>query len=71
MRIDVHFVVQVIGALTLALGATNGHLTACAMMSAPRGLDHVKAELSGILSALFLVVGITIGAFSGYVWGVV
>uniref|UniRef100_A0A7S1SXV4 Equilibrative nucleoside transporter n=1 Tax=Tetraselmis chuii TaxID=63592 RepID=A0A7S1SXV4_9CHLO len=61
----------VIGLLTLALGATNGHLTACAMMSAPRGLDQVKAELSGILSALFLVVGITIGAFSGYVWGVV
>eukprot|EP00873_Tetraselmis_striata_P025807 jgi/Tetstr1/446071/TSEL_033672.t2 len=61
----------VIGLLTLLLGATNGHLTACAMMSAPRNLDRVKAELSGILSALFLVLGITIGAFSGYAWGLV
>mmetsp|Transcript_22542 Transcript_22542/g.62538 ORF Transcript_22542/g.62538 Transcript_22542/m.62538 type:complete len:327 (-) Transcript_22542:354-1334(-) len=58
----------VIGLLTLALGGTNGHLTACAMMSAPRGLPQPKAEQAGMLSALFLVSGIVLGSCTGLLW---
>lgn len=59
---------QVICILTLLLGATNGYLTACAMMMAPRGLQKNQAEVAGMLSALFLVFGIVLGSCSGLLW---
>jgi equilibrative nucleoside transporter 1/2/3 len=56
---------QVVGLLTFALGCSNGHLTACAMMTAPRDLPKPQAEVAGMLSALCLVFGIVLGSCTG------
>lgn len=59
---------QAVGLLTLFLGISNGHLTACAMMSAPMGLPPNEAEQAGMLSALFLVSGIVLGSCTALLW---
>mmetsp|Transcript_37257 Transcript_37257/g.88545 ORF Transcript_37257/g.88545 Transcript_37257/m.88545 type:complete len:152 (-) Transcript_37257:89-544(-) len=58
----------IVSLVTLTLGISNGHLTACAMMNAPVGLPQDEAEQAGMLSALFLMLGIALGSAVGFVW---
>ncbi len=54
--------------LTLALGLSNGFLTAASFAFAPRGLPVESLELAGLALVLALLVGLTLGAFSGWLW---
>ena len=54
--------------LTLALGLSNGFLTAASFAFAPRGLPAESLELAGLALVLALLVGLTLGAFSGWLW---
>jgi len=54
--------------LTLALGLSNGFLTAASFAFAPRGLPVERLELAGLALVLALLVGLTLGAFSGWLW---
>lgn len=56
------------GLLTLALGASNGHLTACAMMEGAAAAPPGAAELAGNLMVLSLILGLCIGAAAGFLW---
>ena len=58
----------VMALLTLALGVSNGYLTAIAMMRAPAGLQSVEAELAGHLSVVALIVGLCLGALCSFLW---
>jgi len=53
---------------TFFLGVTNGYLTTCPMSSAPTLFEPKEAEIAGTMMVLFLLSGLTIGAFSGYLW---
>ncbi|KAK9803157.1 hypothetical protein WJX72_005612 [[Myrmecia] bisecta] len=54
--------------LTVLLGASNGYLTALAMMSAPRGYQGADAEIAGNIMVFFLVLGLCTGAACGFLW---
>ena len=55
--------------LTLALGLSNGFLTAASFAFAPAGLPPGPSlELAGLALVLALLVGLTLGAFSGWLW---
>lgn len=56
------------GLLTTALGATNGYLTACAMMAAPPLAGPRSAALAGNAMVLSLVAGLCVGAGLGFLW---
>lgn len=58
----------VLGLLTALLGATNGWLTACAMMAGAASAPPAAAELAGNLMVLFLILGLCIGAACGFLW---
>ena len=58
----------VIGLLTVLLGTSNGYLTACAMIEGPSAVPPAAAELAGNLMVLFLILGLCIGAASGFLW---
>ena len=57
-----------IGLLTLALGASNGYLTSCAMIGAPERLPASAAALAGNVMVFGLVLGLCIGAAAGFLW---
>lgn len=57
-----------IGPLTALLGASNGYLTACAMVEAPARVPPAAAEAVGNLMVLFLILGLCIGAACGFLW---
>ena len=54
--------------LTFLLGLSNGYITSASMTVAPRGLPRKEAELVGMISVMFLLLGLTLGAFSSWVW---
>lgn len=54
--------------LTLALGATNGFLTAAAMTMAPQGLPTDEAAVAESICVFSLVTGLNIGALLGWLW---
>lgn len=54
--------------LTILLGLTNGALTTVCMVFAPTLVSPNKMELCGNLTVLALVVGLNLGAFSGFLW---
>lgn len=56
------------GILTLLLGTSNGHLTACAMMEGPHLAPPGSEELVGNVMVLFLILGLCIGAAAGFLW---
>lgn len=58
----------IIGALTCLLGATNGYLTACAMIEGPAGVAASQREQAGNLMVLALILGLCIGAACGFLW---
>ena len=59
---------SVMGALTLALGASNGWLTACAMMEGAAAAPPGGAELAGNAMVLCLILGLCLGAAAGFLW---
>lgn len=60
--------VLVLAGLTFLLGVSNGYLSSLAMMRAPHGLDPTSAEGAGTMMVFFLLTGLTLGAFSGWLW---
>ncbi|WPT13286.1 Equilibrative nucleotide transporter 8 [Picochlorum sp. SENEW3] len=54
--------------LTILLGLTNGALTTVCMVFAPTLVSPDKMDLCGNLTVLALVVGLNLGAFSGFLW---
>lgn len=57
-----------IGVLAAALGASNGYLTAAAMMEGAAAAPPAAAELAGNLMVLCLILGLCIGAAAGFLW---
>jgi len=55
-------------ALTLALGVTNGWYSASVMMTAPKAVSAAECEACGTIMVFFLLSGLTIGAFCGWLW---
>lgn len=54
--------------LTIALGWSNGFLTALIFMAAPRGLSPSAAELAGMINVFCELAGLNVGAFAGWLW---
>ena len=55
-------------ALVMALGWTNGWTSAVAMMAAPKAAEASQQEACGTVMVLFLLSGLTTGAFCGWLW---
>ena len=55
-------------ALTLALGVTNGWYSASVMMTAPKAVSAAECEACGTIMVFFLLSGLTMGAFCGWLW---
>jgi equilibrative nucleoside transporter 1/2/3 len=54
--------------LVMALGWTNGWVGAVAMMAAPEAAEASRREACGTVMVLFLLSGLTTGAFCGWLW---
>lgn len=54
--------------LTFLLGLSNGYLTSCLMIVAPKNVSILESETAGILMTLFLVTGLSSGSILGWVW---
>ncbi|CAJ2655122.1 unnamed protein product [Trifolium pratense] len=54
--------------LTCILGLTNGYLTSVLMILAPKTVKLQHAETAGIVSVLFLVVGLAAGSIIAWFW---
>lgn len=54
--------------LTFLLGSSNGYLSSLALMKGPVCLSPANAERAGTLLVFFLLAGLTLGAFSGWLW---
>ncbi|KDD75636.1 hypothetical protein H632_c579p1 [Helicosporidium sp. ATCC 50920] len=55
-------------ALALALGLSNGHVTACSFVLAPQLNPRAHAELSANIVVLSLVAGLVLGAACSFFW---
>ncbi|XP_057493338.1 equilibrative nucleotide transporter 1-like [Actinidia eriantha] len=54
--------------LTCLLGLTNGYLTSVLMILAPKTVLLQHSETAGIVTVLFLVVGLAIGSIVSWIW---
>ncbi|XXG70331.1 hypothetical protein AAC387_Pa06g3115 [Persea americana] len=54
--------------LTSFLGVTNGHLTVCILMAAPRGYKGPEQNALGNVLVLFLIGGLLAGLSLGWLW---
>ncbi|KAI7725350.1 hypothetical protein M8C21_029698 [Ambrosia artemisiifolia] len=54
--------------VTCLLGLTNGYLTSCLMMVAPKTVPLQHSETAGIVLVLFLVVGLASGSVVSWFW---
>ncbi|KAK1415728.1 hypothetical protein QVD17_31513 [Tagetes erecta] len=54
--------------VTCLLGLTNGYLTSCLMIVAPKTVLLQHSEMAGIVLVLFLVVGLAIGSVVSWFW---
>lgn len=54
--------------LTCLLGLTNGYLTSVLMILAPKTVQLQHAETAGIVTVLFLVIGLAIGSIVAWFW---
>ena len=60
--------VPIISILTILLGVTNGALTTINMVYATKLVNSSEQELCGSVSVFFLILGLNLGAFSGFLW---
>ncbi|KAL8253647.1 hypothetical protein R6Q59_031868 [Mikania micrantha] len=54
--------------VTCLLGLTNGYLTSCLMMVAPKTVPLQHSEMAGTVLVLFLVVGLATGSVVSWFW---
>ncbi|KAK9063445.1 hypothetical protein SSX86_017315 [Deinandra increscens subsp. villosa] len=54
--------------VTCLLGLTNGYLTSCLLMVAPKTVPLQHSETAGIVLVLFLVFGLAIGSVVSWFW---
>ncbi|XAR66888.1 hypothetical protein NMG60_11013259 [Bertholletia excelsa] len=54
--------------LTFALGLTNGYLTSVIMILAPKTVPASEAEVSAVVMAVFLGMGLVAGSVLGWFW---
>jgi len=54
--------------MTCLLGLTNGYLTSCLMIVAPKTVPLRHSEMAGTVLVLFLVIGLTIGSVVSWFW---
>lgn len=57
-----------VAVLTVLLGMTNGYLTSALLIVAPKAVLIEETETTGMVMALFLVVGLAFGSIIGWVW---
>lgn len=60
--------IPAISVLTILLGITNGALTTINMVYATVLVESKEQKLCGNINVLFLVLGLNVGAFSGFLW---
>ena len=60
--------VPALSILTILLGVSNGALTTINMIYATMLVDSREQQLCGAVSVFFLVLGLNLGAFSGFFW---
>ncbi|KAJ0675150.1 putative equilibrative nucleoside transporter [Helianthus annuus] len=56
--------------VTCLLGLTNGYLTSCLMMVAPKTVPLQHSETAGIVLVVFLLMGLAIGSVVSWFWTV-
>ncbi|KAL2643277.1 hypothetical protein R1flu_010864 [Riccia fluitans] len=54
--------------LTALLGITNGYFTSMGFIIAPKIVALDEIERTGTIMVIFLVIGLTLGSFVGFVW---
>lgn len=54
--------------LTILLGLSNGYITVCAFMSAPKGYLGPEQNAIGNILVLFLVIGLFVGVVADWLW---
>ncbi|CAL9123331.1 unnamed protein product [Musa acuminata var. zebrina] len=54
--------------LTCVLGLTNGYLTSVLMIMAPKSVPIQHSETAGIVSVLFLAIGLSFGSIVSWFW---
>ncbi|XP_059638041.1 equilibrative nucleotide transporter 8 [Cornus florida] len=54
--------------LTILLGLTNGYLTSVIMILTPKSVPSSEAEMSAVVMALFLGMGLVAGSVLGWFW---
>lgn len=54
--------------LTCLLGLTNGYLTSVLMIMAPKSVPIQHSETAGIVSVLFLAIGLSFGSIVSWFW---
>ncbi|XP_057493762.1 equilibrative nucleotide transporter 8-like [Actinidia eriantha] len=54
--------------LTIALGLTNGYMTSVLMILTPKSVPTSEAEVSAVVMAVFLVMGLAAGSVLGWFW---
>ncbi|CDP10423.1 unnamed protein product [Coffea canephora] len=54
--------------LTVMLGLTNGYLTSCIMILAPKAVAAPEAEIAAIVMVVFLGIGLVAGSVLGWFW---
>ncbi|KAJ0678456.1 putative equilibrative nucleoside transporter [Helianthus annuus] len=54
--------------VTCLLGLTNGYLTSCLMMVAPKTVPLQHSETAGIVLVVFLLIGLAIGSVFSWFW---
>ncbi|KAL3532321.1 hypothetical protein ACH5RR_005842 [Cinchona calisaya] len=54
--------------LTILLGLTNGYLTSCIMILAPKAVAPSEAEIAAIVMAVFLGMGLVAGSVLSWFW---
>ena len=54
--------------LTLALGTTSGAYATLALMNTPKAVPAGDGEQASAAVVLFLILGLTTGAFAGWLW---
>ncbi|CAI0462547.1 unnamed protein product [Linum tenue] len=57
-----------VSVLTCLLGLTNGYLTSVLMILAPKSVPFHQSETAGIVSVLFLTLGLAIGSIIAWFW---
>ncbi|CAI9100804.1 OLC1v1037980C1 [Oldenlandia corymbosa var. corymbosa] len=59
-----------VAVLTVFLGLTNGYLTSCIMILAPKSVPSSESETAAIVMVVFLGIGLVAGSVLGWFWAI-